>query len=650
MEESRLKKYLPHILTASALLIVAVLLLLRVTWPDRSNLPVGEDFEPVDVGLTSHIFALGVADFNDDHRLDIFTTNHNAAALYLQNHGEGVFRDRGLELGLSGNPEFPGSEIALEVAVPDDPGLYIYWQGGTLNLVSRAASLDPPRTMALTLSGGALAAASGAVEIVGREGDPRLPTRLEVRVAGAGRLTLASLGWTVNGRIELDPAWKLSEVHMGRGLASPKAHGFELSAGPDRHGVAWTDLDADGHRDAIFVGGGESGQMREVRPYEVAFGSGDGFAAPRAVPGLNQEMCPSRQVTLADADGDGREDVYVVCGRGEPPAQHHPHEVFLRQEGLAFANGAAALGLRLRGQGVARWVDLDGDGAQELVWADPKEVRVLSRDGERYLPLFSMPHAGEKTQITVGDLEGDGDPDLYLGSPFGASLVLRNDGGVPAPLEPAAVGLPALATCASFVDVDNDGRDDFHALPDGLFLAGEDGRFRGTGLLAGGTYYQTFCQWFDADADGYRDLLVALPHTEALGRRISHTLHGLYERTMYEGLNLGRVFRPLSHDVSIFRNLMSVNSWLEVDLVGPGASPNGVGARVAAAADGRVLVREVGHAEGGTRSHGHFRLYFGLGAAETVDLDVRWPDGRRQTFTEVEPGRRMTIRHPDRLR
>ena len=565
-------------------------------------------------------------------------------------YGGGAFEDRRLDLGLSSNQDFPGSEIARDAAVPDDPGLYVYWQGGTLNLVSRIPRLDPPRTMTLTLSGGALAADSGGVEVVGREGDPRLPTRLQVRVAGEGRLTLASLGWTVNGRIELDPAWELSEVHVGQRRVSPKAHGFDLQAGADRHGVAWTDLDADGHRDAIFVGGGELGQMREVRPYQVAFGTGDGFAAPRAVPGLDQEMCPSRQVTLADADGDGREDVYVVCGRGEPPAQHHPHEVFLRQEGLAFANRAAALDLRLRGQGVARWVDLDGDGAQELVWAGPAEVRVLSRDGERYVTSFRMPHAGEKTQIAVGDLEGDGDPDLYLASPFGASLVLRNDGGVPTPLEPAAVGLPALATCANFVDVDNDGRDDFHALPDGLFLAGEDGSFRGSGLLAGGAYYQSFCQWFDADADGYRDLLVALPHTETLGARISKKLHELYERTMYEGLEEGRVFRPVSHDVSIFRNRMSGNSWLEVDLVGPEASPNGVGARVAATFDGRVLVREAGHAEGATRSNGHFRLYFGLGAAETVDLEVRWPDGRRQTFTEVEPGRRLTIRHPERLR
>ena len=188
--------------------------------------------------------------------------------------------------------------------------------------------------MTLTLSGGALASDSGAVEIVGREGDPRLPTGLEVRVAGAGRLTLASLGWTVAGRIELDPAWELSEVHVGQGLASPKAHGFELSAGPDRHGVAWTDLDADGRRDAIFVGGGESGQMREVRPYQVAFGTGNGFAAPRALPGLNQEMCPSRQVALADADGDGREDVHVVCGRGEPPAlaRRGPAELHRRRD------------------------------------------------------------------------------------------------------------------------------------------------------------------------------------------------------------------------------------------------------------------------------------------------------------------------------
>jgi hypothetical protein len=95
---------------------------------------------------------------------------------------------------------------------------------------------------------------------------------------------------------------------------------------------------------------------------------------------------------------------------------------------------------------------------------------------------------------------------------------------------------------------------------------------------------------------------------------------------------------------------MSGNSWLEVDLVGPEASPNGVGARVAATFDGRILVREVGHAEGGTRSNGHFRLYFGLGAADSVDLDVRWPDGRRQSLADVAPGRRMTVRHPDRLR
>jgi ASPIC and UnbV/FG-GAP-like repeat len=641
-----LRKTLLHLLLSAGVLFAAVLLLvLRTPWYDKSDLPVGEDFERVSLGTTLHMFSMGVVDFSNDSRLDIFTTNHNASALYLQNYGETTFEDRRFDLGLSGSEDFPDSEIAQDVEGLETPGLYIYWHRGTLNLVSRATRLDPPRMITLILSGGILAAERGAVEIVSRAGDPRRPTRLTVRVAGDGRLTLSSLGWTVFGRIELDSAWELEKVYVGQRRISPKEHSFDLSAGADRHGVAWTDLDADGHRDAIFVTGGESGQMREIRPYSVAFGTESGFAEPRAVAGLNQEMCPSRQITLADANGDGREDIYVVCGRGEPPAENHPHEVFLRQEGLAFANRAAALNLQLRGQGVVRWIDIEGDGAQELIWADAKEVRVLSRDKDRYETVLSIPHAGEKSQITVGDLEGDQDPDVYLASPFGASLVLRNDNGALTPLDPKAVGLPSIANCANFVDVDNDGRDDFHALPEGLFLAGGDGKFRANGLLAGGAYYQSFCQWFDADEDGYRDLLVALPHTETLGSRVLNTLRKQYEKHLYEG----RVFRPVLHDISIFRNRMSGNSWLEVDLIGSEASPNGVGARVLATADGRVLVREAGHAEGGTRSNGHFRLYFGVGTAETIDLEVHWPDGHRQTFTAVEPNQRMTIVHPDRL-
>ena len=136
--------------------------------------------------MTLHAFSIGVTDFNDDGALDIFTTNHDASSLYLQNDGGGAFEDRRLDLGLSSSQDFPGSEIARDAVVPDDPGLYVYWQGGTLNLVSSIPRLDPPRTMTLTLSGGALAADSGGVEVVGREGDPRLPTRLEVRVAGKG--------------------------------------------------------------------------------------------------------------------------------------------------------------------------------------------------------------------------------------------------------------------------------------------------------------------------------------------------------------------------------------------------------------------------------------------------------------------------------
>ena len=83
----------------------------------------------------------------------------------------------------------------------------------------------------------------------------------------------------------------------------------------------------------------------------------------------------------------------------------------------------------------------------------------------------------------------------------------------------------------------------------------------------------------------------------------------------------------------LFRNTAGGNHWLKVTLKGNGRTSNtaAIGAQVRIKRGEQVLTRQV---EGGTGegNQNDLTLHFGLGAgAEDVELEVRWPDGRRQT-------------------
>jgi hypothetical protein len=40
------------------------------------------------------------------------------------------------------------------------------------------------------------------------------------------------------------------------------------------------------------------------------------------------------------------------------------------------------------------------------------------------------------------------------------------------------------------------------------------------------------------------------------------------------------------------------------------------------------------------------RLHFGLGSETTADLEIRWPDGAKQTLTRVKANQILTVREP----
>ena len=86
---------------------------------------------------------------------------------------------------------------------------------------------------------------------------------------------------------------------------------------------------------------------------------------------------------------------------------------------------------------------------------------------------------------------------------------------------------------------------------------------------------------------------------------------------------------------------------VRVRLEGQGANTAGIGTKVILRTQGTVQVREHMPVRG-WQSSVDPRLHIGLGAAATIDtLLVIWPDGRRQTLTDVAADRMLVLRQED---
>jgi len=77
------------------------------------------------------------------------------------------------------------------------------------------------------------------------------------------------------------------------------------------------------------------------------------------------------------------------------------------------------------------------------------------------------------------------------------------------------------------------------------------------------------------------------------------------------------------------------NHWIELELVGTSSVSNAQGARVIATAGGVSQMREQG--SGYHRfSQNHDRIHFGLGANTSTDINVVWPNGSVESFSNVD--------------
>jgi hypothetical protein len=193
--------------------------------------------------------------------------------------------------------------------------------------------------------------------------------------------------------------------------------------GPPRtYAVALADLDGDGDLDAVLA---NDQSERPTTPDTVWWNDGAGaFSDSRQrLDGLG-----SRHVTTGDFDGDGDEDVlFGVFGSGW----------------LVTNNGAGQLGVRghllntsdiLIGPVSVAAGDLDGDEDLDAIVAVCCGTVVYGSSGQRHHPASTQVWLNDGTgrlrfrgqllgdlggqAVALGDLDGDGDLDAFLGNAF----------------------------------------------------------------------------------------------------------------------------------------------------------------------------------------------------------------------------------------
>ncbi len=429
-------------------------------------------------------------------------------------------------------------------------------------------------------------------------------------------------------------------------------------------GASFGDYDADGDEDLFVTSWG-----RNI----LWDNQGDGtFRDVTARAGLDAEGFWTG-ASWADFDLDGDLDLYV-CGYvnyipEEPgtdfarvgdaenpftinPSSYtpRPNHFYVNRGDGSFDERAAEAGVRSEmGRSLAAaWADFDGDGLPDLYVANDVSDNAMFRnrgDGTFQDVSYEALVADYRSSmgIAVGDWDGNLDLDLFLthwvaqenalfSNQTSATLADGSGGRLRFSDEADRVGLGQIALDlvgwgTAFVDFDNDGwldlfvangstlqkRDDPSQLvpmhphlywnrgpEDGFFEVGAEAGIRTDppGVGRGAAFA-------DYDADGDADLLIVR--------------HG------------GRA--------RLLRNDSPVGNWVGFKVRAQSGHPSGIGARIVVRVGDRAYLREAGAGPSYLSQNGSDVL-FGLGEATRVErVEVSWPGGRREVWSDLDVDR-----------
>jgi alpha-tubulin suppressor-like RCC1 family protein len=293
------------------------------------------------------------------------------------------------------------------------------------------------------------------------------PTNLTVTVPSGA--TYAPITVTVNGLVAYGVA-AFEPTFAGSGAAidaSTFAPGVNMNVSSPITTVI-ADLDGDGKPDLVVA----NVYANSISIYQNIGSNGvlnaASFAAPVVFPvgsGSNNPI----GVTTADVDGDGKLDLLV--------ADRNNNQIVVFRNisaGGTLTTNSFAPPVFLTVAADPRWVvvrDLDGDGRPDIVSANGSgSISILRNLGpagsittNSFAPRVDLALAGSSESVAVGDLDGDGKPDLAVADSSGFISLFRNNctpGNISAGTFDARADLPAQSGSLNVVmgDLDGDGR------------------------------------------------------------------------------------------------------------------------------------------------------------------------------------------------
>ncbi len=457
-------------------------------------------------------------------------------------------------------------------------------------------------------------------------------------------------------------------LNSGQGLFSPAPSAWAMAPGRWGMGCAVGDLNGDGWLDLVVT---QWGPMRVFLNT-----AGTGFSEVTDKAGLFDSRWAS-SAALADLDKDGDLDLAVVCylafdfervpGPGGSCAwKGHPvmcgpeglepvHDVlyFGRGDGT-FEDVTVAKGYRPLAAGFGLGIvslDYDLDGDTDLYVANdstPNHLWLNQGDGsfqESGVAMGVSHDRNGKEQasmgIGVGDLNGDERPDMAVTNFSGESnnmYLSRKKSG--AHVDSASVmgiggpSMPFLGWGTALADYDLDGDLDMHVLNGHVYpqanLPGTD------------TTYEQADHLFRSNSKTF-----ALEPLHDGPARVSRA--SCVGDIDGDG-DLDLVAIELDGPVRVYRNQarqkQEPNHWLTVAPRSKGGNRFALGARVRATWEGGSLCQEI-RTSAGFQNAIEPVAHFGLGAAKTADVWVRFPSGREQTLTGVALDRLLVVMEPD---